>query len=73
MPIPPTEENLLEDVRKFVSEPAKWARERGALVAIRGGFNCPWCGAPCKELEETYIAVCTRSPIHIVEWRVWGG
>lgn len=34
MPIPPTEENLLEDVRKFVSEPAKWAREQGALVAI---------------------------------------
>ncbi len=82
IPPRPTPENVLPEFRaggwKVALAPSKRAASAGAIVAVHGLSNCPWCAAPMWERAETgeagiYIAVCAKEPSHVAEWLPWPG
>jgi hypothetical protein len=63
---------------KYGWEEGAWAassrlQAEGVMVELPGGMPCPWCGAHCIEIDQSYIAVCEKNPLHKVHWVPWGG
>jgi hypothetical protein len=68
----PTINNVLPNRKSDVWLPSDYYQKLGAIVAIWGGFNCPWCDSEMETLGENLIATCKKNPKHIVYWTPWG-
>lgn len=69
----PTIDNVLPEFKKWVCPPDDSHAKQGAIVAVPGLFDCPWCDTSCDEVDQTYLAICRNDPRHVVQWCPWGG